>query len=469
MSTTKSKVSPRDTCKHCSKSFSTRYTRKRHEEKCCATRGLTETMAQLSLSDTKKTKTPSEPKRDSSETKGEEVLEIMMNRAALEKGNKLPLTAAVRRMATAVPSVYRKIRNLPEEDILAKNIENLENPTLIKIPVKGSDIIVSMAWSRDSSKLATGTANGTVFIKDINARDLQKQLPTTNKTVANGLAWTPNGKLMIGYESGIISVWDVPSIGDSSYVTDTEVIGEDPEIQKLIISPNGKYTVILYRGGAYFGKSEANKAPATYKHLTTTIPETDTSVTTDIRDAAFSPDGNRLAIADAYTGYISIWNVKDEPVLAKSPLIGGLMNTHAIAWSPDGKMLVAATIYMINIWTVSNGKIVRMRKATDLKPTHRITTISWSPDGNMIAAGSAESNRHRRPEAGTVRLWTVIRSGNSIDLREDEGKIIGNYLSNVNTVSFSPDGTSLAAVCINGIIRIWSTYGFMSGGYKYKK
>lgn len=46
------RVSPRTECKQCHKSFATRYTRKRHEEKCC-TKSLTNAMAGLRVSEEK--------------------------------------------------------------------------------------------------------------------------------------------------------------------------------------------------------------------------------------------------------------------------------------------------------------------------------------------------------------------------------------------------------------------------------
>lgn len=489
----RSKMSPRDTCKNCNKTFATKYTRKRHEEKCCATgatgtRAITEGMAGLAIagpSDAPRTaRTASlSNSADSADARRDAALEVLMNRAAVERGHVLPLTAAVSRMATAMPSVYRKTRALPSNDPLSKNIGRLRTPLEIK-NAEGShkNITTSMALSRDGSMIATGTSNGSVIVWDTTTGVLVKQLKAGRDQPkwANGLAWSPSGRLLIGYENGIIRTWDL----QSGSTKDTNVIGEEPEIQKIELSPDGTRIVIMYGGGAYIGKiGDTDRAPAKYKHISVPSAGNVPNPADDAIDVAFSPDGKTLAIADGYVGYIntnSIWDVGSSATPAAKPaaptLISswpGTMNNTMLAsspdtklaWSPDGKLLVNGATYTITIYDVATGRMLGshdVRQGDDKYTTRVISSVSWSPDGKTIAVGRAESNRIRRPEFGSVRLYEVTRENNQV--RFGRSKVIGEYASNVHSVSFSADGTFLAAGFIDGTTRIWNMHGIQAGG-----
>ena len=70
-----------------------------------------------------------------------------------------------------------------------------------------------------------------------------------------------------------------------------------------------------------------------------------------------------------------------------------------------------------------------------------IESVSFSPDGKTLASASGD---------GTVKLWSI------------EGKLLRTlegHLVDVKSVSFSPDGQTLASASADGTVKLWNTQG----------
>ena len=105
-----------------------------------------------------------------------------------------------------------------------------------------------------------------------------------------------------------------------------------------------------------------------------------------------------------------------------------------IAYSPDGTRLAVGGSSGVWIYDVESGDEL------NLFTGHRneVTSVSFSPDGKTVAS-----------RAGAVRLWDV-----------DTGKIIHTFTGrtwDVTSVSFSPDGKTVASEGPNdeGTFRLW--------------
>ena len=108
--------------------------------------------------------------------------------------------------------------------------------------------------------------------------------------------------------------------------------------------------------------------------------------------------------------------------------------TGDIAYSPDGTRLAIASSVGIWIYDAHTGEELSLLTGH----THSVNSVSFSPDGSTLASGG---------NAGTVRLWDA-------NTGEPLHTLTGDT-SSVNSVSFSPDGSTLASGSDEGTVRLW--------------
>lgn len=134
---------------------------------------------------------------------------------------------------------------------------------------------------------------------------------------------------------------------------------------------------------------------------------------------AFSPDGQTLAAAT--TAGVRAWSMPERRFLWA--LDTGWVQT--LTWSPDGQFLAAAQT-TIQIWRVRDGTLV----STLTGHTGVIEQIAWSPDGTAIASASRD---------GMAKLWQV-QDGDGLLAWTLQG-----HTNLVHSVAFSPNGQTMAS------------------------
>jgi RNA polymerase sigma factor (sigma-70 family) len=147
---------------------------------------------------------------------------------------------------------------------------------------------------------------------------------------------------------------------------------------------------------------------------------------------AFSPDGKTLA-SGSHDQTIRLWEVATGKELRRCE--GHQSSVYALAFSPDGKTLASGSLdKTIRLWDPATGKERRRL----LGHQEDVLAVAISPDGQWLASGSADH---------TVRLWDVAR-GQQVQVFKGHGE-------QVRAVAFSPNGRLLASGGQDPVLHLW--------------
>jgi len=149
---------------------------------------------------------------------------------------------------------------------------------------------------------------------------------------------------------------------------------------------------------------------------------------------AFSPDGKRLATG-SFDKRVRIWNTETGQDLTpgnREAKVG------AVAISPDGKTLASSAVEAgtpIRLWDLATGKPLPSL------PVQRQpqTSLAFSPDGKILVAASANS--------GAITFWDWA-TGKEAGALPDQGQI-------VSQLAYSPNGQFLAFRTATGQTKLW--------------
>jgi WD40 repeat protein len=197
--------------------------------------------------------------------------------------------------------------------------------------------------------------------------------------------------------------------------------GWQANLVRLIIAP--AHDLVVF---ALFGKVEVHRLSQPQRLFAVEAsPE-------EVRSAALSPDGRRLAIA--FTGpKLQLWDLPAGKLLRELPISGKVLAAH-LEFSPDGQRLIGALDNNVYIWSLD-----RAEAAPDVVALERnveITNAQFSPDPAVIHVLLADGLRNVRIANGTA-----VRA-------------IGEYLGRLHGIAFSADGRWLAGA-FDHQIALW--------------
>ncbi len=149
-----------------------------------------------------------------------------------------------------------------------------------------------------------------------------------------------------------------------------------------------------------------------------------------VSSLAWSPDGKTLVAGSS----VGVW-LYDGADLANEPrLLTDNVQMTSVAFSPDGALLAVGTRNStIQVWDVQTGQLLRVFRLVESEfyPAEMV----FSPDGTVIAAGHSD---------GKIRLWDVTTGTMRLTLDQTNRLIM----------AYSPDGAVLASTSFDDS-RIW--------------
>ncbi len=144
---------------------------------------------------------------------------------------------------------------------------------------------------------------------------------------------------------------------------------------------------------------------------------------------SISPDGKTLAVGDD-AGEIAVWNIAGEKVVQR--LRKHTQGVRSLQFSADGGVLISGAYDgLICFWSTETGELLR-----SVKTVGKIEDVCRSPDGHLLAVSFDEGSEVHIFNADTGKEIVRLKLPFNEPLKGSSAR---------NVVTFSPDGTLLAA------------------------
>ena len=384
------------------------------------------------------------------------------------------------------------------------DVSNPSHPLQLGDPLDShTEDVWSVAFSPDGNTLAAGTVGHTIVLWDVSNPEVPRQIGKPlegHLEDVRSVVFSPDGSTLAssgcgntndeGCIQGEIILWDVSDLAAPS------TLG-----QPLSAHTNDVWSLAFRRDGKTLASASADATIILWNvsDLRAPMPLGTPfgNHIAPIRSVVFSPDGETLA-SGSWDRTVNLWDVSTptEPIQHGEPLKSHEAEVWSVAFSLDGKTLaVGGTDDRITLWDVSTLEAPVQLDLPLAGHTNNILSLVFSPDGKTLASGSFDqtvilwdlsnltpplqigSVLHLQDFAwsmafnvqgdlmasggwGTILLWDVSNP----EAPQPLGRPLDAHKEDVRTVTFSPDGRTLASascgktngtVCIEGEIILW--------------
>ncbi len=285
--------------------------------------------------------------------------------------------------------------------------------------------VMGVAFSNNGQLIAScggGYAgHGVVIVWDASSGKKLSDFPPTNDEWISSVAFSPDGKRLIGgtnTRGQALHVWDITANKDlGTLPTETDTV----------------YAVAFSRDRRLFAFGGGNSAvsvrdPNTWKELFLLRGQI-----RPITALAVSSNGRQMATADQELPDIRLWDLENSTGFRV--LTGPSSGVTALAFSPDAKVLASGNDKTVTLWDPTTGGALHQLSGH----TATIRCLAFSEDGQYLVSGGDDN---------TVKLWSL--SNNAVVDTFD------GHLDAVRAVAFSPDRKWVASASADTTIKIWN-------------
>ena len=285
-----------------------------------------------------------------------------------------------------------------------------------------SNTINSLAWSPDSQRIASASADNTMQVWDAQNGANIHTFTGANGPV-NAVAWSSKGsEVLFGGDDGNVWLLSMQDSGPAQSILGNIDLVHTKALEWEPAASNGNFAVSASDGKIFLGNAESGKCSAVLNYQAGAI----TSV-------AYSPDGPHLATGSQDHTVVT-WDTdtyKRVYIVYK----GHTDAVTSVLWLPGSAYIASASADgTVQIWDATNGGQLVLYK----KHTASVNAIAISPDGSRLASASSDM---------TVQIWSTF-DGSPIMTYQGHDKA-------VTSVAWSPDGNYIASGSEDTTVRVW--------------
>jgi WD40 repeat protein len=286
-----------------------------------------------------------------------------------------------------------------------------------------TDGVIAFAFSPDGKKVLTGSSDHTARLWDVaSGREIQQFKGHTYGI--STVAFSPDGATI--FTAGFLSdrtlrVWDAAT---GRQLGQFKVL-PDGSVAPVVFSPDGKTVLSITAADdtAHILEARTGRELKRFK----THPS--------VRSATYSPDGKFL-LTGSSDGTVSLLDAATGNEVRQ--FRAGSKSVHAVAFSPDGRMVAAAADAsgdpIALIWNAADGQ--ELQHVFSNTASHA-DSIAFSPDSTALLTGGSDR---------TTRIWNVKTGQQQQQFR--------GRTAEVDFVTYTQDGKSFVATS-DDLIRIW--------------